>query len=182
MKDIWTFIKLYALRFRAWYVAGFVALFATNALSVAIPGFLASGLEAADPALGDGDLQRWVLAILGAAVAVMVVRTASRLLIFIPGREAEYLIRNDFFRHLLRLDAPFYRRMPQGDLLSRASNDVQFVRVLIGFAGLQILNVAFALPLNLFMMVGVSASLTLACVIPLVFAVAIMRYGVKAMM
>ena len=36
--------------------------------------------------------------------------------------------------------------MNAGDLLSRGSNDVQFVRVLMGFAGLQVLNLVFALP------------------------------------
>ena len=171
------------MRFKAWYLAGLAALLATNALQVAIPAFLENALSAADPANHAGDqLTTWSFAIFGAALGVIVVRTASRMLIFVPGREAEYLIKNDYFRHLLRLQPPFYRRHKLGDLMSRGTNDIQFIRVLIGFAGLQILNVAFALPLNLYMMLQISWELTLGCIVPLGLSLVVMRYGVLAMM
>jgi ATP-binding cassette subfamily B protein len=110
------------------------------------------------------------------------VRTASRLLIFIPGREAEYLLKNDYFHHLMGKQPPFFRRIDPGDLMSRGSNDIQFIRVLVGYAGLQILNIGFALPLNLTMMFDLSASLTFGCVVPLLGAGWIMRYAVRRMM
>ena len=185
MQKIWTFVRLYAFRFKGWYAVGLLALLATNLLSVAVPSFLASALESIFPSEGTTpahSVNFWVAAILAAAFGLIIVRVASRLLIFIPGREAEYLLKNDYFRHLLRLQPPFFRRNQLGDLLSRGSNDIQFIRVLIGFAGLQILNVAFTLPLNLYMMVGISWKLTLGCVVPLSGALIVMRYGVRAMM
>ncbi len=180
--EIRKFLRLYALRYKAWYLWGLVALLATNGLSVAIPAYLESALSSVDPVTGDGRVDYWVALIFGAAVGVMIVRTASRLLIFVPGREAEAALRQDYFEHLMRLQAPFYRRMQLGDLLSRGSNDIQFVRVLIGFAGLQILNLMFSLPLNLFMMGRISVSLTLMCVVPMLVSLAVMRYGVRKMM
>jgi len=176
------FLRLYALRFKRWYVAGLIALFCTNALSVAVPRFLQNALASVDPVTGDGNVEKWVAMIFGAALGLIIVRTTSRMLIFIPGREAEFLVRNDYFRHLLRMRAPFFRRMPLGDLLSRGSNDIQFVRVLVGFAGLQVINVLFALPLNLYMMVQISWALTLGCVVPLLLSLFVMRVGVLAMM
>ncbi|MFT7625265.1 MAG: ATP-binding cassette subfamily B multidrug efflux pump [Myxococcota bacterium] len=175
-------MRLYALRYKAWYGWGLLALLATNSLSVAIPAYLENAMSSVDPVLGDGKVDHWVAMIFGAAVGLIVVRTASRMLIFVPGREAEAAIRYDYFRHLMRLQPPFYRRMQLGDLLSRGSNDIQFVRVLVGFAGLQVLNLAFSLPLNLFMMSQISGWLTFGCVLPMLASLWVMRYGVRAMM
>ncbi|HIA02212.1 MAG TPA: ABC transporter ATP-binding protein, partial [Myxococcales bacterium] len=99
-----------------------------------------------------------------------------------PGQEAEFVLKNNYFAHLMSKQPPFYRRIEVGDLMSRGSNDIQFIRVLVGYAGLQILNLAFALPLNLTMMMDISVSLTLGCVLPLVVAGFVMRYAVFRMM
>lgn len=182
MSLIWTFVRRYAFQFKHWYIAGLAALALTNVLAVAIPKFLELGLVAADPAVGDGNVARWVALIVGAAVGIIVVRTASRLLIFVPGREAEFLLRNDYFRHMMALQPTFYRDNDLGDLMTRGSNDIQFVRVLIGFAGLQLLNILFALPLNLYMMSRISWKLTIGCLLPLGLSLLIMRLGVRMMM
>ncbi|MEC8024988.1 MAG: ABC transporter ATP-binding protein [Myxococcota bacterium] len=182
MTIILQFFREYAAKYWRFYTAGLIALLCTNGLSVAIPWCLEQALVSVDPVTGDGNFERWVALILGAAIAVMVVRTTSRLLIFIPGREAEFVLRSEYFEHLLKQQAPFFRRMNTGDLLSRGSNDIQFVRVLIGFAGLQVLNLAFALPLNLAMMFHTSVPLTVGCVLPLLLALYVMRRSVAHMM
>jgi ATP-binding cassette subfamily B protein len=182
MRIIIQFLRTYATRYWRYYSAGLVALLLTNGLSVAIPWFLEQALASVDPVTGNGQFERWVALILGAALGVMIVRTTSRLLIFIPGREAEFVLRSNYFEHLLDQPAPFFRKMNTGDLLSRGSNDIQFVRVLMGFAGLQVLNLLFALPLNLIMMFRVSVTLTLGCVIPLLVALYVMRRSIAKMM
>jgi ATP-binding cassette subfamily B protein len=183
MARLWTFFRQYALQFKTWYVGGLLALLATNGLSVIIPHFLERGFESIDPTQGGQGqgLETWVGLLFGASIGIILVRTASRVLIFVPGREAECLLRTDYFKHSLRMPPDFFRKMPLGDLLSRATNDIQFIRILIGFAGLQILNLLFALPLNLYMMVQISGWLTFGCVIPLLLAVFGTRRGIQLM-
>jgi len=176
------FVRRYALRYKWWYLTGVVALIVTNAVSVAIPRYLQRALASVDPDSGDGLLGTWVAWMVGLAVALVIVRTASRLLIFVPGRESEMQLRVDYFRRVLSYQPPFFRSTTTGDLMSRGTNDIQFVRALAGYAALQMFNLAVALPLNLWMMKEISVSLTIGCLIPLALAGIVMRKGVHIMM
>ncbi len=182
LADIWWFIRRYTLRYKWWYLAGIAALLVTNLITVAIPYFLQKALESVDPVTGDGQIERWIAWMMGLALGLVVVRTASRILVFYPGRESETVFRTDYFRRLLSYQAPFFREVTTGDLMSRGTNDIQYVRALAGYAALQVFNVALALPLNLWMMVRISGSLTLGCIIPLALAGLVMRKGVLAML
>ena len=55
-----------------------------------------------------------------------------RRIIIGASRDFEYDLRNDFFAHLQRLDADYFQRNRTGDLMSRATNDLSAVRMLIG--------------------------------------------------
>ncbi len=68
-------------------------------------------------------------------------RTLSRVLFFNPGREVEYRVSVDLFSHLLALQRPFFLKRKVGELVSMATNDTMSIRLLIGFAGLQVCNV-----------------------------------------
>ena len=47
-------------------------------------------------------------------------------------RDVEYDLRNDLFARLVTLDAEFYGRMRTGDILARATNDMNAVRMMLG--------------------------------------------------
>src|SRR5690606_11307494 len=100
------------------------------------------------------------------ATALIIVRTVSRVLFFNPGREIQYRVGVDLFAHLLTLQRPFYTRRKVGELVSVAANDTQSVRLLVGFAGLQVCNVAVAIPMHLYQMLRTDWILTLWCVTP----------------
>ncbi|NIR58921.1 MAG: ABC transporter ATP-binding protein, partial [Gammaproteobacteria bacterium] len=72
----------------------------------------------------------WVIAI---AAVMWVVRTGSRIMIFNVGRDVEYGLRNELLARLHLLGGAFFRRMPTGDIMSRATNDLSQVRLLTGF-------------------------------------------------
>ena len=81
------------------------------------------------------------------------------MLFFNPGREVEYLVGVDLFSHLLALQRPFFLKRKVGELVSMATNDTMSIRLLIGFAGLQVCNVAVAVPLHLGQMLLTRAAL-----------------------
>lgn len=171
----------YARAFVPHYAVGVVFLLLTNFAVVRIPTLIGNALDvlsAGGPAaLHDArglaaELMVW-------AVALIFVRTASRVLFFNPGREIEYRLTNDLFSHLLLLQRPFHARHKVGELVSVASNDTQSVRLLVGFAGLQVFNVAVAVPLHLGSMLLTDPVLTAWCIVPIAIGGVYMRLTVR---
>lgn len=169
-------LKDYAWPHRWSYLAGAVFLGLTNWVAVTIPGEIGHAVDA----LRDGvPLGRHVAAIAVMGVAVVVVRTLSRVLIFNPGRHVEYRLRQDLFGRLLRLQPSFYARHRRGDLVSRASNDVGMVRTMVGYAGLQVFNVTTAVVLTVGKMLALSPRLTLLVLLPVAVGMGVVQWGIR---
>ena len=115
---------------------GAICLAATNALALSIPWLIKGAIDAlragapAHPGGVQGLVVRNAGLIAACAVTQALIRTWSRILIFNAGRNIEYRLRGDVFRHLLRQDAGFFREHPTGDVMSRLTNDLSAVRML----------------------------------------------------
>lgn len=96
------------------------------------------------------------------AVGAFGIRVLSRVAVFNGGRIAEYELRRALLHHLQKLGPSFYRRMPTGEIMSRATNDLQQVRLLLGFGILNVINTLFALVSALSVTLSMSVKLTLA--------------------
>ena len=181
MSIVLTFFRRYVSRYWLWFVGGAIALFVTNWIAVQIPLQLAKAVDAMKA--GGGSWKDvvwsavWTIALMGAAV--MVVRTLSRILFFTPGRLVEYQVKNDLFKRLLELQPSFYAEWRTGDIVSRASNDLTFLRVMVGFASLQIVNITAALILTGGQMLSLSPSLTLYSLIPIVITMILVNVGIR---
>jgi ATP-binding cassette subfamily B multidrug efflux pump len=103
--------------------------------------------------------------ILGLAVVALLTRVSSRWYIFNAGRDAEYELRALLLHRLHRLGTAFYRTMSAGEIMSRSTNDLQQVRMLLGFGVLNVMNVIFAFSSALQVMVGISLRLTLVSLV-----------------
>jgi ATP-binding cassette subfamily B protein len=169
-------LRDYAWRYRWSYLAGTVFLWVTNYLAVSIPGQIGHAIDALRAGLPMG---RYVAAIAIMGVAVIVVRSLSRVLIFNPGRHVEYHLRRDLFAHLLRLQPSFYATQKRGDIVSRASNDISWVRTLVGYGGLQVVNVTLAVFLTGWKMLSLSPRLTLMVLLPIVFGAGLVQWGIR---
>src|SRR5262245_7697074 len=66
------------------------------------------------------------------ASAVAVVRLLSRIVMFRAARQIEYEVRNDLLAHLQRLPASYFATHRTGDLMSRAVNDLNSLRLFLG--------------------------------------------------
>jgi ATP-binding cassette subfamily B protein len=104
-----------------------------------------------------------IAVMLGAAV----VRVLSRVVVFNAGRDAEYELRSSLEERLLALGPSFYRRMSTGEIMSRVTNDLAQVRLLLGFGVLNVINTVFALVSALAVTIPISGKLTLAALAPL---------------
>jgi ATP-binding cassette subfamily B protein len=180
VNSVLRFLYRYARQNIPQYLLGGVMLFATNWVVVRIPVLIGEALNVLEArgvtALGESRGLAVELVILG--LVVVVVRTLSRVLFFNPGRDIEYRLGVDIFGHLLRLQRPFYMRHKVGELASLATNDTTAVRLLVGFAGLQVCNVAVAIPLHLWQMWSTDPVLTLWCLVPVGLGGLYMRWTV----
>ena len=162
------FFKRYLRRNLPQYVFGVAMLVATNYAVVRIPTLIGAALDAFGPAGAGLAVGREIaLELMLWALAVVIVRTLSRVLFFNPGRDVEFRLGVDLFAHLLAMQRPFYLRRKVGELVSMATNDTMGVRLLVGFAGLQVFNVAVAIPMHLAQMLATDAVLTLWCIGPI---------------
>jgi ATP-binding cassette, subfamily B, multidrug efflux pump len=100
----------------------------------------------------------------------------QRWIIIGTSRFMEYDMRNDFYGHLQRLPLRFYQEQRTGDLMSRATNDLSSVRMLIGpavmhsFSSLLIVTGAFI------MMVQIDSTMALLALLAIPVIAGLVKY------
>jgi ATP-binding cassette subfamily B protein len=112
------------------------------------------------------------LRIIGLGVMAFGLRLASRRCFFNVGRDIEYELRAVLLHKVHRLGQGFFRRMSTGDVMSRATSDVNVVQSLFGLGALTIIDIVFAAASSFQVMIGISPRLTGASflLMPIMFA------------
>lgn len=113
------------------------------------------------------------LMLIAVAVGALVIRIWSRIAVFNGGRLVEYELRRVLLHHLMKLGPSFYQRMTTGDIMSRVTNDLVQVRLLLGFGVLTAMNTVLAFISALAVTLQISAKLTLGALatMPILFFV-----------
>lgn len=148
------------------YSAG-AGLLAAQQLLMAKRDFLVkAAVDAADARQGSAGRTAAIL-MLVVSVAAAVMRVLSRITVFTGGRNVEYELRAVLLSRLHKLGPAFFRKMPTGEIMSRATNDLGQVRLLLGFGVLNVVSSLFALSSALYVMLHLSVKLTLASLVTL---------------
>jgi ATP-binding cassette subfamily B protein len=93
-------------------------------------------------------------------------------------REIEFDLRNDLFQHLETLSNSFFQRTRTGDIMARATNDLNAVRMLLGPAIMYSANTIVFTAGALVFMLSISPKLTLYAFLPLpIVSVTIQHFG-----
>ena len=161
--------------------AGAVCLLIIIALLQLIPphlvGVIVDGVT--QQRLSAGQIMMWIGVMLLTAVIVYLLRYVWRVLLFGASYQLAVELREDFYRQLSRQHPAFYLRHRTGDLIARATNDVDRV---VFAAGEGVLTLVDSLVMGLVvlavMSTQISWQLTLLALIPMPFmALAIQRDG-----
>jgi ATP-binding cassette subfamily B protein len=128
MRKLWPFLWKYRLNLSA----GFLLLLISSALGVLIPWLLKGAIEALKESPGAAHLLLPAGLMAAAALGRGLTRIYSRWLLLGTSRHVEYDLRNHLFRHLQSLSRTFYLRTPTGEIMSRATHDLNDVRMLLG--------------------------------------------------
>ncbi len=121
----------------------------------------------------------WLGLMLGTAIVVYLLRYVWRVLLFGASYKLAVELRQDFFRQLSRQHPAFYLRHRTGDLIARATNDVDRVVFAAGEGVLTLVDsLVMGLAVLIVMATQISWELTLLSLVPMpVMAIIIKRYG-----
>ncbi len=152
---------------------GYALAFQAIPLSVrAIVGVLESDPSAIGPS---------VLALVLASFVFAFFRLSSRIVMFRIGRDIEYRIRNDYFEHIQRLPQSFFHSHRTGDLMSRAVNDINSVRLFLGMGLLNIVQTPVLFIVAIAVMLSLDVRMTVLALLPFPLFIFIARLYSKRM-
>lgn len=172
LKPFWPYLKNYKGRI-AW---GVLLVGLSQLASSAIPYMLKLAVDAVEAGLKSDPnasvfdtvtFYAWV--IVGLALAQMAFGMGMRWHIQATSRYVENDIRERYFSHLLTMSMSYYSRMSTGDLMSRATHDVNAIRMFLSFGIRMLFDAAIALSLGLAVMCFIDWQLALYALIPMPF-------------
>ena len=143
---------------------GVLALFIVNAVGVYIPLLIRDIIDTLQVTFSFDQVLRYVLLIIVLSSVMWVIRMVSRIALFGVGRQVEFDLKQKIFQHLLKLEPSYFAVNTTGDLINRATSDVENIRRLLGFAVLSLANTLFAYGLRLPVMLSIDVQLTLASI------------------
>lgn len=140
---------------------GIATLFIVNIVGVWIPLLIRNGIDELQVTFSFNRVLHYVVLVLVLATVMWFIRMASRIFLFGVGRQVEFDLKQRIFEHLLRLEPAYFSRNTAGELISRATSDVDNIRRLLGFAILSLANTVFAYALTVPVMLSINVRLTL---------------------
>jgi ATP-binding cassette subfamily B protein len=96
--------------------------------------------------------------------------------IILMSRHIEFDMKNEIYAHYQKLSLAFYRRNNTGDLMNRATEDVNRVRMYVGPAIMYATNTTFLFFIAIFFMFKVNVQLAFYALLPLPILVVIVYY------
>ncbi|HEY3093710.1 MAG TPA: ABC transporter ATP-binding protein [Vicinamibacterales bacterium] len=169
----------YVARYRGAFLTGSVCIVATTAITLAGPWVLKYAIDDLTKAgVTAAKLRLYGGAILGLAAVGGVFRFLQRRIIIGASRDIEFDLRNDFFARLQLFEPAYFHRNRTGDLMSRATNDLNAVRMMIGPAVMYLSNTVLTFIAVIWVMLSLNRRLTLLSLIPLpILSVAVYFFG-----
>jgi ATP-binding cassette subfamily B multidrug efflux pump len=163
-------------RHRRAVVLGLLALLATTGLSVAGPWVLRHAIDDLTVQVTRGKLWVYAAAIVGLIVGEGFFRYHQRMVLIRVSRELEYELRNDVFRHLTLLSPRYYQQHRIGEVMSRATNDMSAVRMVLGPGIMYTASTVATFVGAVTLMLAISPRLTGLALVPLVLVSWLVRH------
>lgn len=157
MERLWQFARR---RWRRW-LWGVALLVLTNAAAMVIPQLFRMAIDGIQAGAELVDLRGIALLMILVACCGAAFRSLSRIHIFFAARDVEKDLRCAYYEHLATQSPSFYEDHPIGDLMSRATNDLTQIRLMLGPGVLNVVNTSIAYSIAIPLMAAISWKLTL---------------------
>ena len=156
--------------YRALLIGGILCVAITAAIGLAAPLVIGTAIDSLSEEVSRRTLLLYGLALVGIAFVRGVFQFAQRRILVAMSRHIELDMRDELFEHLERMHLGFYQKSYTGDLMARATNDLQAVRMVCGPAIMYGSNTIFSGTGSLIFMANIHGGLTLLsiCILPLI--------------
>ncbi len=166
--SLFGFLYPYCRRYKWKYVWGVVTVIVTNVLMVWANVLVGRTVDVIfRPDMSAAGVAGNIALIAGCVAAGSISLYMQRILLIGTSRVIEYELRNDFFGHLMRLSASFFDRSKTGDILARATSDIEQIRMALGPGILYPLTAVAILPATLWAMFSASWPVALFSMAPM---------------
>ena len=159
-------IRKYLLRYRWGMALGLSCLVIKDVAQAGQPLMIGRAVDALTKSLGAPLAMRYAAYLVGLSVVQGIFQYWMRVIIIGISRDIEYDLRNDLFRHLVSLSPDYYQRTRTGDIMARATNDLNAVRMMLGPGIMYWTETSLAFVLSIAIMVSFDWRLTLLSILP----------------
>lgn len=166
----------YFKRYRWSYAVGTICVLLTNGIWVLFPLVIGRAVDDLQGGVTGQKLTMYAGLILAVAAIKGVFQFLTRWIVIGISRDIEFDLRNDLFGHLESLPYSYYQRNRTGDIMARATNDLNAVRMLLGPAIMYSANTMVFTAGALAFMISISPKLTLYTFLPLPLASVVIQY------
>lgn len=162
VKVAWPYLRPY----RRGIAVGVFALIVKDAVGALMPLVIKSSIDSMTHAFTISSMAKFALILVGLSAVKGVFQFWMRIRLIGISRDVEYDMRNDLFAKLASLSWDFYSRFRTGDVMARATNDLNAVRMMLGPAMMYLLETGLTFVLALWIMLAVDWKLTLLALSP----------------
>ena len=166
----------YAVRYRGKFVAGLACVVVTRSVWLAGPTVLGYAVDDLTRGVTRTKLAAYGALLLAIGCVGGLFQFLQRRIMIGASRDIEYDMRNDFFAHLEKLPLAYFQSHRTGDLMSRATNDLNAVRMMIGPSVMYSANTILTFAVALAVMMSIDPRLTLWSLVPLPFVSISVKY------
>ena len=168
----------YLRKYQATFWFGAVCVLFNNGVWILFPLIIRRAIDDLNRGVTRQKVFTYALMLLGVAGVKAIFQFLTRWVLIGVSREIEFDLRNDLFAHLERLSYSFYQRTRTGDIMARATNDLNAVRMLVGPGIMYTANTVVFTAGALVFMLSISPWLTLFAFAPLpIFSIVVQYFG-----
>lgn len=174
-RQLFTLIP-YLKKYQAKIIIGATMVLLTNIVAVVSPWILRNAIDRLYLDISRDILLYYASLLIAASAVEGLFRFLMRRILIGVSRNIEYDLRNDLFSHLQSLSPSFYQRNPTGDIMSRATNDLSAVRMVLGPGIMYSINTLFTAVLTISILVTLNLQLAILTLLPLLAVSVCVKY------
>jgi ATP-binding cassette subfamily B protein len=178
MRDLFRTVWPYVWRYRRGLAVGMGALVLKDLAAASLPLLIRGAIDALTQGAAPSRFLLFAGYLAGVSLIKGLFQFWMRVILIGISRDIEYDLRNDLFRHLVSLSPDYYARVRTGDIMARATNDLNAVRMMLGPGIMYWTETILTFALAIAVMVWVDWKLAFFALLPApVVSVAVIFFG-----
>lgn len=170
-------LKKYLIQYKRDLTIGIVLIIISNILFGILPKILQFTIDSIDHGVSLKRIAFYTVLLVSVTLIYSLIRFLMRKTIVGVSRKVEYQLRNDYFSHLQKLSLRFFVKNRTGDLMARATNDINAVSMTIGMGAMFTVSNSIIFALVVIFMISTNVKLTLLALIPFPFIFVFMYFS-----